>query len=138
MQEATFMRAYLADPGKAAETLRDKLEETFLQHSLGAGDAKPGGGKSEPSRSSATITFQLSPEAIAEDRERQYFFYGSPRRRGKWKASVQPLHRSLRLRSSDQFPIAPNQISCLEPCRNCAILKSSRNRFSETPISTAH
>jgi hypothetical protein len=36
MQEATFMRAYLADSGKAVETLRDKLEETFLQHSLGA------------------------------------------------------------------------------------------------------
>jgi hypothetical protein len=36
MEEVTSMRAYLADPDKAAETLREELEETFRQHSLGA------------------------------------------------------------------------------------------------------
>ncbi len=61
------MRAYLADPEEAAETWRQKFREMIRQHS-----PENETGDSESSSSSATITFQLSPEAIAEDRERPF------------------------------------------------------------------
>jgi tetratricopeptide (TPR) repeat protein len=72
MEEVTSMRAYLADPDKAAENLRDKFEEMFRQQSLGAAMQSQVAGESELSSSSATITFELSPEAIAENRERPF------------------------------------------------------------------
>jgi hypothetical protein len=66
------MQAYLADPDKAAKTLHDKRQEMFRQHSLGTARQRLAAGESAGSSSSATMTFQLSPEAIAEDRERSF------------------------------------------------------------------
>jgi hypothetical protein len=63
MEELASMRAYLADPDKAAKRLRDKFQEMFRQHSAG---------ESAGPTSSATMTFELSPVAIAEDRERPF------------------------------------------------------------------
>ena len=63
MEEVASMRAYLADPDKAAKMSRDKFQEMFRHYSAG---------ESGDSSSSATMTFELSPEAIAEDRERPF------------------------------------------------------------------
>jgi len=67
----TSMRAYLADPEGAAKAMRDKRQEMLRRHLRGdAEDSQDG--ESGSSSSSATITFTLSPEAIAEDRERPF------------------------------------------------------------------
>ncbi len=71
MEEVTSMRAYLADPERAAQAMRDKLQEMFRQHQTQA--AVPSvEEESDSASSSATITFPLSPEAIAEDRDRPF------------------------------------------------------------------
>ncbi len=66
------MALYLADPDKAARDLRDKLEESFRKQWQAAATkrqaAEPDAGLDAP----ATITFRLSPEALAEDRERPF------------------------------------------------------------------
>ncbi len=72
MREVSGMRAYLADPIRAAEALRREHEEMFRRHMLGSvGQNQPAEDLGSPG-SSATITFQLSPEALAEDRARPF------------------------------------------------------------------
>ena len=67
IEDVSSMRAYLADPEKAGEMLREKFEKAFREHSIATAN-----GESQPSGSSETITSELSPEAIAEDRERSF------------------------------------------------------------------
>jgi hypothetical protein len=71
MKDVASMRAYLADPERAAQAMRHELQETLRQHLQGAA-AESQEEREDSSSSSATITFQLSPEAIAEDRERPF------------------------------------------------------------------
>jgi hypothetical protein len=70
MDEVRSMQAYLADPDKSARDLHDKLTESFREH-WQATAAEPAG-HAVQSGSSATITFRLSAEALAEDRERPF------------------------------------------------------------------
>jgi tetratricopeptide (TPR) repeat protein len=69
VDDVRSMQAYLADPNKAARDLREKLTEMFSKHMQAAATGGQGGGIAVPARSSETITFTLSPEALAEDRE---------------------------------------------------------------------
>jgi hypothetical protein len=62
LDDVAPMQAYLADPDQAARDLREKLEQEFR---AAQGQAT---GPHEPLSSSATITFHLSPEALAEAR----------------------------------------------------------------------
>jgi hypothetical protein len=58
------IKVYLVDPDQAARDLREKHTQTFRKH-MQASEA------GASARSSATITFQLTPKALAEDRERR-------------------------------------------------------------------
>ena len=62
LDEVTSMETYLADPEKSARDLREKFA-ALRKRAQAGGDADS---------SSETITFHLSPEAIAEDRARPF------------------------------------------------------------------
>jgi len=72
VDKVTSMQAYLADPDKAARDLRDKLTESFRKHWQARATEGQTAGPAVPSGPSATITFRLSPEALAEDRARPF------------------------------------------------------------------
>ena len=65
----TSMQAYLADPDNATRDLRDKTEETFRKHWQVTAAQKQTAQPDAPLDALATITFRLSAEALAEDRE---------------------------------------------------------------------
>ncbi len=69
LDEVTSMQAYLADPDMAARKLREELEEQFREHWQARGTGAEG---TVPLGHAETITFQLSPEAIAEDMARPF------------------------------------------------------------------
>ncbi len=70
IDEVTSMQAYLADPDKAARDLQEKFTKLFREHSQAA--ETQAAGEATPSSTSETITFTLTPEALAEDRERPF------------------------------------------------------------------
>lgn len=72
MKEVTSKREYLADPNQAAETRRKHHEEMFREHVRNRAKQNQTAGASKESSSSSGITFQLSPEAVAEDRARPF------------------------------------------------------------------
>ena len=72
IDEVTSMQAYLIDPDQAACDLRDKATELFRnQWQAGAAERRTAG-PAVPPGPSTTITFRLSPEALAEDRARPF------------------------------------------------------------------
>jgi tetratricopeptide (TPR) repeat protein len=72
MDDITSMQTYLIDPEQAAREMRDKAMELFRKHSQSRVDEREAGGQPSPSGTSGTITFTLSPEAIAEDMARPF------------------------------------------------------------------
>jgi tetratricopeptide (TPR) repeat protein len=72
MDDITSMQTYLIDPEQAAREMRDKAMEIFRKHSQSRVDETEAGGQPSPSGTSGTITFTLSPEAIAEDMARPF------------------------------------------------------------------
>ncbi|MBV8820207.1 MAG: hypothetical protein JO022_17735 [Acidobacteriaceae bacterium] len=65
LDDVTSMQAYIEDPDLAARDLRHKLGESFNRHVQGK--------KTDTQAAdSATITFSLSPDALAEDRKRPF------------------------------------------------------------------
>jgi len=72
MDDITSMQTYLSDPEQAAREMRDKAMELFRKHSQSRVDETEAGGQPSPSGTSGTITFTLSPEAIAEDMARPF------------------------------------------------------------------
>jgi len=65
LDEVVSMQAYIEDPDQAARDLRHRLEESFNKH-LQDRETET------QAADSATITFSLSPEALAEDRKRPF------------------------------------------------------------------
>src|SRR3954464_15234316 len=72
MEDVAAMRVYLTDPEKAAMMLRAKFEDRIRQHPPATETKVQGTEEAESSSSSETITFELSPDAIAEDRARPF------------------------------------------------------------------
>ena len=68
LDRITSMETYLADPEKSARELHEKFMPLFHEHMEAQ---KQANGDAEPS-DSATISFHLTPEALAEDRERPF------------------------------------------------------------------
>lgn len=72
LDDVASMEIYLVDPEKGTRDFRDKLDKLFRKHLPETANESSGPGPSAPVRESDTITFTLSPEAIAEDRERPF------------------------------------------------------------------
>ncbi|MFL6446164.1 MAG: tetratricopeptide repeat protein [Bryobacteraceae bacterium] len=72
IDEITSMQAYLKDPEQAARELSAKLTESFRNHVQPRMAASESGGVAVADAQSETITFRLSPEALAEDRARPF------------------------------------------------------------------
>ena len=69
LQDVSMMQLYLEDPDLATSKLREEQEALFNNYRK----QRESGTAREPGRgSSETITFQLSPEAIAEDMARPF------------------------------------------------------------------
>ena len=71
LEDVTSMQTYLADPNKSARDLREKLTDLFHKQ-VQAGTVQTETGTRAAPSSSSTITFHLSAEALAEDRERPF------------------------------------------------------------------
>ena len=72
MDDITSMQTYLIDSEQAAREMRDKAMQLFRKHLQSRVDETEAGGQPSPSGTSGTITFTLSPEAIAEDLARPF------------------------------------------------------------------
>jgi len=72
LDKVVSIQAYLVDPDKSTRDLRDQLTESFQKHLQATAtegqSTEPGGRRGRP----ASITFRLSPEAIAEDKARPF------------------------------------------------------------------
>jgi tetratricopeptide (TPR) repeat protein len=64
-EQIASMKLYLSDPDQAARDLREKHTQLFRKHV----QASETGASA---RSSAKVTFRLTPEALAEDREKRF------------------------------------------------------------------
>jgi tetratricopeptide (TPR) repeat protein len=69
LDEVTSMQAYLADPDMTARRLREELEVRFREHWQ---TRETRDENAVPPGHAETISFQLSPEAIAEDMARPF------------------------------------------------------------------
>ncbi len=72
LDEVTSMQTYLADPDTAARELQEKATELFRKHWQARETQTQAAEDNVKSGPSATITFHLSPEALAEDRARPF------------------------------------------------------------------
>ena len=63
---------YLDDPEKSARDLRDRFDRLFREHSEKREASERQGGESVPDAESASMTFDLRPEARAEIEARKF------------------------------------------------------------------